>query len=105
MASGKVNCVFEVCPDEVLGLKGNLNGVYAFSAGFCKTKAGFVEMGINNSTKYFEVPEAMIIKHGNKRVKSADRLGVSCQTLEDESKVFFIYVINKGVCSGGNKFI
>ncbi|MFH1181898.1 MAG: hypothetical protein V1702_02985 [Candidatus Woesearchaeota archaeon] len=95
LASGKVKCFLEVCPDEVLSLEGSLRDVYVFSAGFCKTKAGFVEMGINDSTKYFEVPEGMVIKHGAKRVKSADRLGVSCQTLEDESKIFFIYIVNR----------
>jgi hypothetical protein len=95
LAGGMLKCILEVCTAEVLGLKGNLRNIYIFSGGFCNTKARFVEMGINKSTKYFEVPESLPLKHCTGMVRSRKKPDVSCQTLEDEDKTFFIYILNR----------
>lgn len=94
LAKGGMKCIFKLHPDEVLGLGGNFRGIYAFSSDACNIRAKLVEMGIENSTKYFEAPENLVVKHRAKRV-SPLKLYVTCQRLESQDKFFFIYVVSR----------
>jgi hypothetical protein len=95
LPDGTIQFDILLCAREVLGLGGNMHNVHIFFPGICNTKTRIVGMGINNSTKYFEVPESLNLKHSPKKVKPAFRPGVSCQKLESEHRVFFIYVVNR----------
>ncbi|MCP3683459.1 MAG: hypothetical protein GY861_12300 [bacterium] len=94
LTNGKVKCTILMDLNETLHLKGNLMEVYLFSPDSCEAKAGVFDTGIKHSTKYFEIPESMALKHTKKRKIKTD-FSVSCQKIEKEDKAFFIYVVSK----------
>ncbi|MBN2454454.1 hypothetical protein JXB11_02815 [Candidatus Woesearchaeota archaeon] len=94
LKSGKIKCFLSTDVSESSQLEGNMRGVYLFCPGTCKTKSGVIEVGINHSTKYFEVPEALIFKPRRKKISKKKLFG-TCQKLEKKDKVFFIYIVMK----------
>ncbi len=87
------NLLFKILLDveEVVALKNAFRNVYVFSPTLCTNEAKIIERGRKNSSKYFEIP----FKLRFRKKKIHDSL--SYQKLESNSKVFYIYVINKSL--------
>ena len=86
--NGKV--VYEVCLDydEMMQLKGHMDGVYLFSDNVGDFKAKVSGRGKNEATKYFLIPRQL-----RKDLKLKTK--VACQRLETKTKFVFIYTIDK----------
>ncbi len=76
--------------DEVLALKNAIKNIHFFAADLCNKEAKIIERGKNGVTKYFYIPFNLRF-----RKKKAYKK-ISYQKLETHSKVFYIYVIDKG---------
>ncbi len=85
---GKI--VYEVVLDyeESLQLKGNFRNVHLFSEDVSEIKTNISGRGKNEATKYFLIPREL-----RQNVKFTDK--VKCQKIETESKMIFIYVVDK----------
>jgi len=77
--------------EEAKSLKNAFRNVYVFSPILCTKEVRIIERGRNNSSKYFEIPFNLRFK----KKKTYDTL--TYQKLENYSKVFYIYVINKNL--------
>ncbi|OGJ21282.1 hypothetical protein A3K73_05515 [Candidatus Pacearchaeota archaeon RBG_13_36_9] len=75
--------------DEALALKNGFRNVCLFSPELCKKEARIIERGREKSTKYFEIPFNLRFR----KKKAYEK--ISYQKLENHSKIFYIYVINK----------
>lgn len=86
--NGKV--VYEVCLDyeEIMQLRGHMDGVYLFSDNVADFKTRISGRGKNEATKYFLIPKQL-----RKDLKLNAK--ISCQRLETKTKVVFIYTIDK----------
>ncbi len=75
---------------EALALEGTVMNVHLFSLFQCDVSSVVIEKGVQGATKHFEIPTPF-------RTKSKKKpLAFSCQSLNLETKVVFIYVVNKG---------
>lgn len=74
--------------DEYLQLKGHLENVYLFTDRIAEFKANISQRGKNESTKYFLIPRQL--RNGLKFKNQT-----SCQKIELNDKVIFIYIIDK----------
>jgi hypothetical protein len=85
---GKI--VYEVAMDydESLQLKGHIKNIHIFSEDVAEIKTNLSSRGKNEATKYFLVPREL--RHN---IKFTDN--VKCQKLETESKIIFVYVVDK----------
>lgn len=85
---GKI--IFEVLVDyeESLQLKGHVQNIYLFSEDVADIKTNLSARGKNEATKYFLIPREL--RHN---IKFGDK--VKCQKIESESKMIFIYVVDK----------
>ncbi|MFW5886579.1 MAG: hypothetical protein ACOCUL_02365 [Bacteroidota bacterium] len=84
------NIVFEVKMeyDEALQLKGHVQNVHLFTENVADTRTNLSGRGKNEATKYFLIPKEL-----RKDIKLTDK--VRCQKLETDSKIFFVYVVDK----------
>ncbi len=85
---GKV--VFEVIMDyeESLQLKGHIKNIHVFSEDVADIRTNLTGRGKNEATKYFLIPREL-----RKNIKLTDK--VKCQKIETDSKIVFIYVVDK----------
>lgn len=85
---GKI--IYEVLMDydESLQLKGRIKNVHLFSEDVAEIKTNLSSRGKNEATKYFLIPREL--RHD---MKFTDK--VKCQKLETQSKIIFIYVVDK----------
>ena len=85
---GKI--IYEVLVDyeESLQLKGHIKNVYIFSEDVSDIKTNLSARGKNEATKYFLIPREL--RHN---IKFTDK--VKCQKLETDTKMLFIYVVDK----------
>jgi len=75
--------------NEALALKNGFRNVCLFCPELCEKEARIIERGRERSTKYFEIP--FNLRFRKKKIYEK----ISYQKLENNSKVFYIYVINK----------
>lgn len=80
--------------EEVLALQGNLKNVYCFTSNTFTVKAEIMESAIEGSTKYFSIPEELMVDVLRKK-RAQQYLSGSCINMNIGNKVFFIYVIRK----------
>ena len=85
---GKV--VVEVCLDyeEALQLKGHMDKVHIFSEHISDIDTNMSQRGKNEATKYFLIPKQL-----RKELKFTEN--ITCQKIEGDSRVFFIYSADK----------
>ncbi|MBW2984873.1 hypothetical protein KY361_07160 [Candidatus Woesearchaeota archaeon] len=85
---GKI--VYEVVMDydESLQLKGHIKNIHIFSEDVAEIRTNLSTRGKNEATKYFLIPREL--RHN---IKFTDK--VRCQKLETESKIVFVYVVDK----------
>lgn len=84
------NVVFEIelSYEESLQLKGNIKNIHVFSEDVADLKANLSQRGKNEATKYFLIPRELRDNlNFNERVK--------CQRIEDDTKIIFVYVVDK----------
>ena len=89
LANNNILCKVLLEIDEAQALKNGFRRVYLFAPKLCEKEAKIIERGRNNSTKYFEIPFSLRFR----KKKTYD--AASYQKLENHSKIFYIYVINK----------
>ena len=84
------NIIFEIMMDyeESLQLQGHIKNVYVFSEDVADVKTNLSQRGRNEATKYFLVPREL---RGNLKFNGK----VKCQKLETETKIIFVYVVDK----------
>ncbi len=84
------NVIFEVelDYDEALQLKGHIQNVHVFSEDVADIKTNLSQRGKNEATKYFLIPREL-----RSNLKFNEK--VKCQKLETESKIIFVYVVDK----------
>ncbi len=82
--------VFEVELDyeESLQLKGHIQNIHLFSEDVADVKSNLSQRGKNEATKYFLIPRDL---RANLRFTE----NVKCQKIETESKIIFVYVVDK----------
>lgn len=85
---GKV--IFEVAVDydEALQIKGHLDKIHIFTENIADIKTNMAQRGKNESTMYFLIPKEL-----RKNLKLEDT--ALCQKFENDSKVFFIFTLDK----------
>jgi hypothetical protein len=86
--NGKIVLEVELDYDESLELKGHIKNIHVFSEDVANIKTNLSGRGKNSATKYFLIPREL-----RKNVKISD--GVKCQKIETDSKLVFIYVVDK----------
>lgn len=84
------NVIFEVelSYEESLQLKGHIKNIHVFSEDVAEIKSNLSQRGKNEATKYFLVPREM-----RDNLKFNEK--VRCQKIENESKIIFVYVVDK----------
>ncbi len=85
---GKVVFEIELSYEESLQLRGHINNICVFSEDAAEIKTNLSQRGKNEATKYFLIPREL--RPGlrfNEKVK--------CQKLETDSKIIFVYVVDK----------
>jgi len=82
--------VFEIELDykEALQLKGHINNVHVFSEDVAEIKTNLSQRGKNEATKYFLIPREL-------RANLKFNEKVKCQKLETDTKIIFVYVVDK----------
>jgi len=86
--NGKIIYEVEMDYEESLQLKGYIKNVYLFSEDVAEIKTNLSARGKNEATKYFLIPREL-----RSNIKLTDK--VKCQKLETNSKIIFIYVVDK----------
>lgn len=86
----KDKIVYEVAlsQDEALHLKGHFNNIYLFTENVAEIRTNISQRGKNEATKYFLIPREL-------RKNMDFRWPVSCQRLDTNEKIIFIYVIDR----------
>jgi len=85
---GKIICEVELSYEESLQLKGYIQNICIFSEDAAEIKTNLSQRGKNEATKYFLIPrELRLGLKFNEKVK--------CQKLETNSKIIFVYVVDK----------
>lgn len=74
--------------DEFLQLKGHLEEIYLFTENVAEVKTNISQRGKNEATKYFLIP---------RQFRKGFRFDntTSCQRLDFNDKVIFVYVVDK----------
>ena len=85
---GKIIYEVEMDYEESLQLKGHIKNVYLFSEDVAEIKTNLSARGKNEATKYFLIPRELRYD-----IKLTDK--VKCQKIETDSKIMFIYVVDK----------
>ncbi len=84
----KIVCEVLLNYEEALQLKGHVKKVYMFSEDNAKIKTNLSGRGKNEATKYFLIPKEL-----RYNIMLKDK--VKCQKIETDSKVIFIYQVDK----------
>ncbi len=85
---GKVVFEVELSYEESLQLRGYIKNICVFSEDAAEIKTNLSQRGKNEATKYFLIPrELRTGLRFNEKVK--------CQKLETNSKIIFVYVVDK----------
>jgi len=84
----KVIFEVEMTYEESLQLKGNIKNIHLFSEDAAEIKTNLSQRGKNEATKYFLIPRDL-------RVNLKFNEKVKCQKLETNTKIIFIYVVDK----------
>lgn len=74
--------------NEIIPLKGHLKNVSLFSSNLCQTNSQINTRGNNGVTKYFKIPLDI-------RSRKKYNGTLSYQKLENPSKIFYIYSLEK----------
>ncbi len=74
--------------EESLQLKGNIKNIHLFSEDSAETKTNLTQRGTNEATKYFLIPREL-------RENLSFNEEVKCQRIESDSKIIFIYMVDK----------
>lgn len=74
--------------EESLMLRGNVKNIHVFSEDVATVRSRMSGRGKNEATKYFLVPREL-------RKEIDFDSSVRCQKIENESKIIFVYVIDK----------
>ena len=82
--------------EEVQALKGHFDDIYLFSGNVEEFSTGISSRGINSVTKYFLIPMHL-------RSKIDWKCKASCQMIENEGNIFFIYAVDKTGKRTGSK--
>ncbi len=85
---GKVIFEVELGYEEALQLKGHINNICIFSEDAAEIKTNLSQRGKNEATKYFLIPRDL-----RSNLKFNEK--VKCQKLETDSKIIFVYVVDK----------
>ena len=85
---GKVVFEIELSYEESLQLKGHINNIHVFSEEVAEIKTNLSQRGKNEATKYFLIPREL-----RSNLKFNEK--VRCQKLETDSKIIFVYVVDK----------
>jgi hypothetical protein len=85
---GNVICEVEMSYEESLQLKGNIKNIHIFSEDVAEIRANLSQRGKNEATKYFLIPREL-----RSNLKFNER--VRCQKIETETKIIFVYVVDK----------
>jgi len=85
---GKVIFEVELGYEEALQLKGYINNICVFSEDAAEIKTNLSQRGKNEATKYFLIPREL---RSNLRFNEK----VKCQKLETDTKIIFVYVVDK----------
>ena len=94
LPSGEVRFEIAIDKSEALQLGGRFKGIQLLSSSLCNQKTQIIELGINKSTKYFQIPDKLVIKSASRgRKKTKDKMRWSCQRLETPTQHIFIYVM------------
>jgi len=84
----KIIVEVEMDYEESLQLKGHIRNIHLFSEDSAEIKTNLSQRGTNEATKYFLIPRELRENlHFEEKVK--------CQRLETNSKIIFIYVVDK----------
>jgi len=89
LSNSTILCKMLLEKEEALALKNTLHNIHLFSPFLCESEAKIIERGRKKSTKYFEIPFSLRFR------KKKSHETISYQKLENHSKVFYIYVVNK----------
>jgi hypothetical protein len=86
------NILFKIVlsEEEVRNLKNAMRNIHLFSAELCDVESKVIEKGKAGVTKYFLVP---ICLRTRKKIYPKT---VRCHKVETDTKVFFIYILDKG---------
>jgi len=84
----KVIVEVEMDYEESLQLKGHIKNIHLFSEDSAEIKTNLSQRGTNEATKYFLIPREL-----RENLKFEEK--VKCQRLETDSKIIFIYVVDK----------
>lgn len=84
----KIIVEVEMTYEESLQLKGHIKNIYLFSEDAAEIKTNLSQRGTNEATKYFLIPRELRdnLNFGEK---------VKCQRIETNSKLIFVYVVDK----------
>jgi superfamily II RNA helicase len=74
--------------EESLQLKGHIRNIHLFSEDSAEIKTNLSQRGTNEATKYFLIPREL-----RENLKFEEK--VKCQRLETDTKIIFIYVVDK----------
>lgn len=84
----KVLVEVEMSYSESLKLKGHIKNIHLFSEDSAEIKSNLSQRGTNEATKYFLIPKEL---RGGLKFNEK----VKCQRIDSESKIIFIYMVDK----------
>ena len=84
----KVIAEVQMSYEESLQLKGRIKNVHLFSEDSAEIKTNLSKRGTNEATKYFLIPREL-------RSNLTFNEKVKCQRIETDSKIIFIYMVDK----------
>ena len=87
--NGNLNLRVLLDENEAKALKNAINNVFIFSENLFLNEANIIERGNKKSTKYFDIPFSLRFR------KKKDYNEISYIKLENHTKTFYIYVVNK----------
>ncbi|MBR9706438.1 hypothetical protein GOV14_05360 [Candidatus Pacearchaeota archaeon] len=85
---GKVVFEIELGYEEALQLRGHIQNIHVFSEDVADIKTNLSQRGKNEATKYFLIPREL-----RNNLKFNEK--VKCQKIETDSKIIFVYVVDK----------
>ena len=84
----KVVVELEMDYEESLKLKGHIKNIHVFSEDASEIKTNLSQRGTNEATKYFLIPREL-------RGDLTFNENVKCQKMETNSRIIFVYVVDK----------
>jgi hypothetical protein len=85
----KVVLEVELSYEESLKLKGHIKNIHVFSEDAAEIKTNLSQRGTNEATKYLLIPRELRDNLNFDEV-------VKCQRFDTDSRIVFIYVVEKG---------